>query len=201
MIAPQVSPIDDAALIDAIRSGDASACELLVSRFGPRMLSVASRFLRCPQDRDDALQEAFISAFRNLDQFKGGSMLSTWLHTVIVRVCLMKLRSRKRRAETSIDDLLPHFTSDGHRANPGAAWADSPEAHSQRQETRELVRQCIDQLPENYRTVLLLRDIEELDTETTAQMLNLSIAAVKVRLHRARLALRTLLDPHMTRDE
>jgi RNA polymerase sigma-70 factor (ECF subfamily) len=107
----------------------------------------------------------------------------------------MKLRTKRRHPEQSIDDLLPKFQADGHRTNPGPRWTDSAAEISERHETQKLIREKIESLPESYRNVLILRDIEELDTETVAEMLELSPGAVKVRLHRARQALRTLLEP------
>jgi RNA polymerase sigma-70 factor (ECF subfamily) len=106
----------------------------------------------------------------------------------------MKLRTRRRKPEEPIDDLLPGFLENGHQAHPGAAWPETADAILERREARELVRRSIDELPETYRTVLLLRDIEGLDTDHAARALGVSANAVKVRLHRARQALRTLLD-------
>lgn len=114
----------------------------------------------------------------------------------MVNTALMKLRRLRRHPEQPIDPLLPGFLDDGHQANPAASWAESAEEILQRQENRRLVRACIDRLPESYRTVLVLRDIEEMDTDTTARLLGVSLGVVKTRLHRARQALRALLDPH-----
>ena len=108
----------------------------------------------------------------------------------------MKLRTRRRKPEASIEDLLPRFHEDGHRVVPEADWREVGHLQLERWETWELVRGCIDRLPESYRTVLVLRDMEELDTEATAKLLELSEDAVKSRLHRARQALRTLLVPY-----
>ena len=182
-------------LLAALRAEDDLAFETLVRSYGGRMLSVARRFLRNDEDAQDAVQEAFLSAFKSLAAFDGRSKLSTWLHRIVVNASLMKLRTQRRHPETSIDALLPTFKADGHQQAPAARWKDSGPADLERSETQALVRQQIEKLPESYRTVLILRDIEEYDTETVAQMLDLSVAAVKVRLHRARQALRTLLDP------
>lgn len=185
----------DALLLLTLRAGEDSAFETLVRLYGGKMLSVARRLMGSDDHAQDAVQDAFLSAFKALPSFDGRSKLSTWLHRIVVNASLMKLRSQKRHPEQSIDDLLPTFKPDGHQAAPAARWKDSVESISDRTETQELVRQQIEKLPETYRTVLLLRDIEEHDTETVAQMLDISVAAVKVRLHRARQALRTLLDP------
>ena len=184
----------DSALLAALRAGDSAAFETLVRSYGGRMLSVARRFLSNEQDAQDAVQEAFLSAFKALAAFDGRSQLSTWLHRIVVNAALMKLRTQKRRPEQSLDDLLPTFLADGHEAAPRTRWKNSA-ADAERSETQQLIREQIAKLPETYRTVLLLRDIEEHDTETVARMLDVSPAAVKVRLHRARQALRTLLDP------
>lgn len=184
----------DSTLLAALRAGEESAFETLVRTQGGRMLSVARRFLGNDEDAQDAVQEAFLSAFKALAEFDGRSKLSTWLHRIVVNAALMKLRSQKRRPEQSIDDLLPKFKDDGHEAVPRTRWKNS-DTEAERSETQRLIREQILTLPETYRTVLLLRDIEEHDTETVARMLDVSPAAVKVRLHRARQALRTLLDP------
>lgn len=184
------------ALLAGLRVGDAQAYEQLVRTYGGRLLAVARRILPSEDDARDALQDAFLSAFRAIGNFQEGARVSTWLHRIVINAALMKLRTRRRKPEESIDELLPTFLEDGHRDNPGPAWKETSEAMLQRQETRSLVRACIARLPDAYRTVLLLRDIEELDTEETALLLEITPNAVKIRLHRARQALRTLLDPH-----
>jgi RNA polymerase sigma-70 factor (ECF subfamily) len=190
-------PEGERALIARLRAGDDGAYETLVREHGGRMLAVARRLLRVEEDARDAVQDAFISAFGAIDRFEGGSRVSTWLHRIVVNASLMKLRSRQRKAETPIEELLPRFLEDGHYADPPAAWQQTGEAILEREETRGLVRDAIDRLPENYRTVLLLRDIEGLDTSEAAQVLGVSANAVKIRLHRARQALRQLMDAHM----
>ena len=199
MNSPQEDP-GEARLLVALRRGEDWAYEELVRAHTGRLLAVARRFLRNPEDAGDAVQDAFISAFRSLDRFEGTSRLSTWLHRIVVNAALMKLRSRRRAPEDSIEDLLPKFLEDGHQIHPSQDWSVTSEEAMQQRETRELVRSCIDRLPEGYRTVLLLRDIEELDTEEAAEILGISPNAVKIRLHRARQALRGLLDHHFRGD-
>lgn len=188
---------DESLLVKRLRAGDAEAFEALVRIHGPRMLSVIRRLLPLDQDSFDALQDAFVCAFKAIDQFQGDSALATWLHRIAVNAALMRLRSMKRQAERAIEDLLPRFTDDGHRDPVGCAWAIAQDTSVIDNETRQLVRKCIDQLPESYRVVLVLRDIEERSTEETAELLALSVANVKTRLHRARQALRELLDPYL----
>ena len=184
---------DDPAFVDSLKKGDAAAFERLVRDHAGRLLSVARRLLRSEDDAQDALQDAFLSAFRALERFETRARLSTWLHRIVVNASLMKLRRRQRKPEESIEDLLPKFKDDGHHADPPGPWRESSGA--ERNELRQVVRESIDRLPETHRTVLLLRDIEGFDTEETAKLLEVTSNAVKIRLHRARLALRGLIDP------
>ena len=185
---------DDAALLARIRAGDAQAFERLVRMHSPRMLMVARRLLRCESPAADAVQEAFLAAWKSLGDFEGGSALGTWLHRIVVNAALMKLRSLKRRNELSIESMLPTFRDDGHRRHVRDAWTTPAETLLQREETRHMIREKIDMLPDDYRTVIILRDIEELDTDATAEALGITAGAVKTRLHRARMALRELLE-------
>ena len=163
---------------------------------GGRLLAVARRFLRDEEEARDAVQESFLSAFRSIDKFEQGSRLSTWLHRIIINASLMRLRTRQRKPEEPIEDLLPQFQADGHQVNhPTPDWEGSAETLLARSETRSIVRAAIDRLPESYRAVLLLRDIEEMSTEEAARSLGVTQNAVKIRLHRARQALRGLLEP------
>jgi RNA polymerase sigma-70 factor (ECF subfamily) len=190
---------DEAALLVALHAGAPEAFETLVRTRGGRMLATARRFLRSEQDAADAVQEAFILAFQGIRQFEGQSKLGTWLHRIVVNACLMKIRSESRRPAVSIESLLPAFDSSGHHATTVRRWRDAPDERALTEETRALVRQSIDLLPDDFRNVILLRDIEELSTEETAQMLGTTPGAVKTRLHRARQALRTLLDRHFAK--
>jgi RNA polymerase sigma-70 factor, ECF subfamily len=189
-------PVPDRAersFLAALRARDPLAVEKLVRTQSPRLLAVARRLLRNEADACDAVQDAFVSALQGLERFEGGSSLGTWLHRIVVNAALMKLRSRRRKPEASIEDLLPSFLEDGHHAVHPTPWAAADRLVECR-EVRELVRAGIDRLPDCYRTVLLLRDIDELDTGEAAKLLGLTPATVKVRLHRARQALRTILD-------
>ncbi len=190
----------DATLVDRLRAGDADAFELVVRQYGGRMLATARRLVGSDDDARDVVQEAFLAAFRSLDGFAGMAMLSTWLHRIVVNAALMRLRSRRRRRESSIDELLPRFDEDGRWAEPVSPWDTATDTLLERHETRAIVRNAVDRLPESYRTVLVLRDIEELDTEEAAAVLGVTPNAVKTRLHRARQALRTLLHRELATD-
>jgi RNA polymerase sigma-70 factor (ECF subfamily) len=193
---PESKAQDDEPLLRRLRAGDETAFAELVTENSGRLLAVARRMLRSEDEARDALQDAFLQAFRALDRFQGEARLSTWLHRIVINACLMKLRTRGRRPEEPIETLLPRFYADGHRIDPGPAWRTEIPDPVETRQLRELVRDSIDRLPEIYRSVLLLRDIEELSTEETAQLLDVKADTVKVRLHRARQALRALLAPH-----
>jgi RNA polymerase sigma-70 factor (ECF subfamily) len=185
---------DEGALLARLRAGEQAAYEELVRSCGARMLATARRLLPTEEDAKDAVQEAFLQAYRALPGFSGDSRLSTWLHRIVVNAALMKLRSRRRRPEQSIEALLPSFDETGHRVAADERPQSLADAEIESAEVRAVVRRCIALLPESYRTVLVLRDLEELDTEQTAAALGTSIEAVKMRLHRARQALKTLLE-------
>ncbi len=194
------SPIqnnDESALIARLRAGEAAAYEALVRDYGGRMLAVARRILIDEDHARDAVQEAFLSAFKAIDKFEGGSRLGTWLHRIVTNAALMKLRARGRKPEMQFDDLLPTFHEDGRRQNAVSAWDGPADVLAQRAETREIVRRSIDRLPDDYRTVLMLRVMDQLDTEETAELLGVNQGVVKTRLHRARQALRTLLEKEL----
>ena len=190
--------VDDGYLIERLRTGDDSAFEELVDHHAAPLLAVTRRILRDEEEARDAVQETFVAAFRGINNFQSESRVSTWLHRIAVNCALMKLRIRERqRREQDVDALLPHFQADGHQDHSSVSWSESAEEILQREQACALVRQCIDQLPEPYRVVLVLRDIEQLPADVVAEQLQITRDNLKVKLHRARQALRTLLDPHM----
>jgi RNA polymerase sigma-70 factor, ECF subfamily len=191
---PKPAPAAQDAFLVRLKAGDDAAFAELVVEHGGRMLATAKRLIRNEADAQDCVQEAFLSAFKALDAFDGRAALGTWLHRITVNACLMRMRSRARRPETAIEDLLPRYSDDGHQVEP-TRWSEDSSVGAEREEIRALVRKKIDELPESYRNVLLLRDIEGMDTEEAAAVLGVTSNAVKIRLHRARQALRTLLDP------
>ena len=192
---------DDPGVVAALRAGDLITFEKIVREQGRALLAVARRLLRNDDDAREAVQDAFISAFRSASRFEGSSRISTWLHRIVVNACLMRLRMQRRRVEVSIDDWLPKFLPDGHHEARFVDWSNAAHALIERRETCALVRTCIDRLPDSYRTVLLMHDIEGLSVGEIAGGLGISSNAVHVRLHRARQALRTLLDPVFLKGE
>lgn len=188
-------------MLARLRAGDDDAFETMVRTYTPRLLIVARRIVGNEEDARDVIQDAFLSAFRSIGRFAGDARLSTWLHRIVVNTALMKLRTRRRKPEESIEPLLPAFLADGHHTERFTAWTERADQALARKETRTAVRQHIQELPEAFRTVLVLRDIEGLSTEETARLLETTPNAVKIRLHRARQALRTLLAPHFAKGE
>ncbi len=188
--------VDERALLEGLKAGDDRAYDMLVRAFGARLLAVARRLVRNEEDARDVLQAAYLSAFRGIGSFHGQAQVSTWLHRIVVNTALMKIRSEQRKPESSIEDLLPHFLEDGHHTETFHEWEMPADELLLKAETRKTVRACIDQLPPQYRTVLILRDIEEMNTQEAAEALGLTATALKVRLHRARQALSTLLRVH-----
>jgi RNA polymerase sigma-70 factor, ECF subfamily len=194
LTATATAAASDVDLVRRLKAGDEDAYATIVRTLGGRMLAVARHFLHDEEAARDAVQDAFLSAFRGIGRFDGEAQLATWLHRIVVNAALMKLRTRRRKPEQSIEPMLPGFTEDGHHASrPVVAWTDSAEQSLLRREAREQVRAAIGGLPESYRTVLLLRDIEERSTREAADLVGISENALKLRLHRARQALATSL--------
>lgn len=180
-------------LVARLKAGDADAYEEVVRSTGGRLLAVARRMLRDEEAARDVVQDTFLCAFRAIQGFDGQSQLSTWLHRIVVNNALMRLRSRQRKPEQSIEPMLPVFAEDGHHAEPVVSWADSAAQALESKETRALVRGAIEELPESYRTVLVLRDLEGLSTREAADLLGTTENALKLRLHRARQALAVII--------
>jgi len=181
-------------LLERLRRGDDDAFADVVRAHAGRLLAVARRILRDEEEARDAVQDAFTRAFKAIADFEGRSELGTWLHRIAVTSALMRQRQRRGKDTVSLDALMPRFKEDGHRVLPEDPWSEPGDLSAERAETRRLVRDSIERLPDEYREVVLLRDVEQMDTRQAAEVLGLSEAAVKTRLHRARLALRGQLE-------
>jgi RNA polymerase sigma-70 factor (ECF subfamily) len=185
----------EAVLISQLRAGDRLAIERFVREHTGWLLALALRYVRDGASAEDCVQEAFLQAFRNIRKFEARSALKSWLFRIVVNAALMKLRCRRGALEHPLHEVLPQIEC--HRSEPAATWTEmaTPEQILERKEARELVAQKMMELPDGYRIVLLLRDIEGLSTEETARLLATTEGAVKVRLHRARAAFRELIAP------
>ncbi len=197
-------------LLAGLKAGDPSAFEHFVRSMTPRLLGIVRRYTRNEQDAEDAVQDAFLSAFKALDSFDGRSSLSTWIHRIAINAALMKRRKDRSRRESSIEELLPVFQNGEHAQSPtpwpsGMAGQTSGDSvtHSTGLsiKTRAAVLDALQELPDEYRTVLVLRDVEGLESKAVANSLGISDASVRQRLHRARQALMKLLEPALVEDE
>jgi len=187
--------IDEQAMRARLAAGDERAFAELVETFGPPLRAVALRILPREEDAEDALQDAWISAWRHLDRFDGHSRLSTWLYRITVNAALMRRRAMRRRPAIGLEQAFGAGDRDERSVALPAADQPPVDAPARAAERRAILLDAIARLPDAYRTVVALRDLAELDTRQTARRLGLREAAIKTRLHRARRALRALLAP------
>ncbi len=187
------APDPDAALVAAARGGDATAFGELAQRYSRRVFRLAQRVTQNREDAEDAMQEAFIKAYEKLDTFQGQSKFYTWLVRITFNEALMKLRKR-RPGESSLDEPVEHEGEVTPREF--ADWGPSPEQKYAQTELQEILSRAVGTLDPAYRVVFLLRDEEQFSIEETAELLKLSVPAVKSRLLRARLMLREKLSPY-----
>jgi len=179
----------DVALVERAKQGDTAAFEQLVRQYERQIFRVAQHITQNREDAEDITQDAFFKAYEKLDQFQGNSKFSTWLVRIAVNESLMRLRKRKTSRTVSMDEDVQ--TEDGSIPRDFAEWRPNPEQLYGQGELGEILRKTIQGLPPGFRTVFTLRDVENLSTEETAEALGLSVPAVKSRLLRARLQLRT----------
>jgi len=182
---------DELALVQAARTGDVSAFEQLVRRYDRKIFRLAHHITQHREDAEDVLQESFLKAYQNLAGFQGNSKFYTWLVRIAVNESLMKLRKRRSDRTVSLDEEVE--TEDGSMPREVPDWGPSPEQLYGREELNGILARTIGGLPASFRTVFVLRDVEGLSTEETAEALALSVPAVKSRLLRARLQLRDRL--------
>jgi len=180
---------------DPAETGTAVNREELVRANIGWMLALAERLLRDRDLAEDVVQESFVRALGGLAKFEGRSSLESWLHRITVNTALSKLRQLKRLAEQSIDEHLPEFDRYDCRVESPWSYLASVEEIMESEDTRQRVHKAIGELPDSYRLILQLRDIEEYGTSEAAALLSISESNAKVRLHRARSALKKLLEP------
>lgn len=197
----ETAPEDDAALVERLRGGDPTGVEGLMERYASRVYRVARGITRCDEDAEEVVQDVFLSVARKIDSFEGRAALGTWIYRIAANAALIKRRGKRFEQEVSLENHLPTFRDDGHREGDRAFlladWSQSPEQELLSGETRRILNQALDDLPDQYRAVLILRDVEGLSNEETAEALGESVASVKSRLHRARMALRERLTGHL----
>ena len=190
----------DAPLIERIIAGDQAAFTELVRRYEGKVYQLALRLTGNQMDANDVIQEVFLSVYQKLHTFRGQAAFSSWLYRITANASFAKLNQRKRAAAVSIDDVLPAVEGQ----SPGGTfseWSQKPDTILFNKEARAALEKAINDLPEEFRTVVILRDVENQSNQEVAEILNLSVAAVKSRLHRARLALRRTLGEYLDRQE
>jgi RNA polymerase sigma-70 factor (ECF subfamily) len=194
------SPIqvdDEAAVVAQARTGDAKAFNELLQRYERKIFRLALHITQNREDAEDVLQETFLKAYQHLDQFQGQSKFYTWIVRIAVNQALMKLRKRKSDRSVSLDETID--TGEDTVAREIAAWDENPEEQYGREELNQILTSAVDGLTPIYRAVFVLRDVDGLSTEETAEALELSVPAVKSRLLRARLQLRDKLTRYFKR--
>ncbi len=190
------SPVDDQINIVAdLIAGKRGAFEGIIRQYGSRLLLKATQMLGNTPDAEECVQECYLQVHRNISSFRGEANLYSWMYRILVNACLKKMKARAVNNSTSIESLLPDFDENNCRIEPN--WPSIPSAEEilRRNHTKRQVLAAIHSLPDSYRDILYLRDIEGYNTAEVAQMFSLSEGAIKVRLHRARSALKKFLEP------
>jgi RNA polymerase sigma-70 factor, ECF subfamily len=192
---------EDRSLLARAAGGDADAIEALMARYSARVYRLAYGITRSAPDAEEVVQDVFLQIINKGAGFEGRAALSSWIYRITTNLSLNKRRGKRRELETSLDDMLPTFLPDGHRAGDRAFvvadWSEMPDDKLLSGESRRMLEAAIDRLPEHYRAVLVLRDVEELSNDEVAQIVGDTVAAVKTRLHRARMALREQLTRYL----
>ncbi len=184
----------DVELVAALRAGDDAAVERFVREYGASLIGLCRSLTGSEHEAQDAVQDALIRALRSLDTLERPESFSGWVKRIAANAAIQRVRDRCRRRERPIESMLPTYHQDGHRDVTGPRWDASGVSSLEREEVRRKVREAMEQLPDAYRTVLMLRDLAGFNTEQAADALGISQGLVKVRLHRARQALRELLE-------
>lgn len=188
----------DAGLVEALRRDDPEAPELLVERFGDRVYRLALRITGSNEDAEEAAQDALWTAARKIQMFKGESAFGSWLYRITANAAYQKLRARRAKAaEIALDDVLPALDQDGRHFEPMDDWSNRVDEHALQGELRRVLADAIDALPPDYRTALVMHDVEGLSNPDIADALGISLPAVKSRVHRSRLFVRKRLADYM----
>ena len=188
---------EDEVLLERLRKGSPEAVSELLRLFQGKIFNLAMSILKNESDAEEATQDVFMTVIRKADTFKGNSALYSWMYRICVNTCLMRLRGKRRNDTVSIEEFMPVFTEDGMHASPMDDWSKEVERKALNEELGQMIRRFTDQLSEKYKVVFVLSDVEGLSNEETAQILGLTVPAVKSRLHRARLYLREQLSRYL----
>ncbi len=194
---PRDRLMDDSVLLEELKRGSAEAVETLFERYHGRIYNLALSILKNEGDAEEAVQDVFLTVVQKADTFKGNSAFYSWMYRICVNTCLMRLRGRRRNETVSIEEFMPVFTEEGMHVSPVDDWSKEVERKMLDKELGDVIKKFTDELSEKYRVVFVLSDIEGLSNEETAEILHLSVPAVKSRLHRARLYLREQLSQYL----
>ena len=181
------------ALVKDFQAGNLDAYDKIAELYQKRIYALSFNLMRNQMDAQDVVQEVLLTLFNKIHTFQGKSAFSSWVYRITLNSSYMKLRSKKKEPKISIDELLPSFNSAGFQQEKIQDWSENTESLLFTNETRGIINKAVDLLPEKERVVFLLRDVEGLSTEKVSAVLDLTIPAVKSRLHRARLFLRKKL--------
>jgi RNA polymerase sigma-70 factor, ECF subfamily len=188
----------DADLVEALRREEPDAAERLVERFGDRVYRLAMRITGSREDAEEAAQDALWTAARKIQMFKGESAFGSWIYRITANAAYQKLRTRRQKsAEIALDDVLPSLDGDGRHFEPMDDWSNRVDERALQGELREVLREAIDGLPPDYRTALVMHDVEGLSNPDIAETLGISLPAVKSRVHRSRLFVRKRLTEYL----
>jgi RNA polymerase sigma-70 factor (ECF subfamily) len=194
--APRVDA--DADLVEALRREDPDAAERLVERYGDRVYRLAMRITGLREDAEEAAQDALWTIARKVNMFKGESAFGSWIYRITANAAYQKLRTRRQKsAEIALDDVMPALDGDGRHFEPMDDWSNRVDEKALQGELRRVLEHAIDGLPADYRTALVLHDIEGLSNPDIAEALNISLPAVKSRVHRSRLFVRKQLADYL----
>lgn len=183
--------LSDVEVVEQFKTGDVSAFEEIVARYETRVMNMALRLTRSQEDAEEVLQDVFITIYRKIDGFRGQSAFSSWLYRVVANTAFMKLRKRKQNQSVPMEDLAPAIKQ--HCMERDALNGNSSHNVAVSHELQDVLQCAVNKLPEQYRAVFILRDVDGLSNQETGEILNLSIPAVKSRLHRSRIMLRKKL--------
>ena len=188
----------DADLVEALRRDEPDAAERLVQRYGDRVYRLAMRITGLNEDAEEAAQDALWTAARKIHMFKGESAFGSWVYRITANAAYHKMRTRRQKAaEIAMDDVLPSLDGDGRHFEPMDDWSNRVDEQALQGELRRVLQQAIDGLPADYRTALVLHDVEGLSNPDIAEALNISLPAVKSRVHRSRLFVRKHLADYL----
>ncbi len=197
-VAPVPRVDADAELVEALRREDPDAADRLVERYGDRVYRLAMRITSLKEDAEEAAQDALWTVARKVHMFKGESAFGSWIYRITANAAYQKLRTRRQKApEIALEDVLPSLDGDGRHFEPMDDWSNRVDEQALQGELRRVLQQAIDGLPADYRTALVLHDVEGLSNPDIAEALNISLPAVKSRVHRSRLFVRKQLADYL----